>query len=178
MDPSFVTDAPTLDVGLLIARLVVGLLMAAHGAQKLFGWFGGHGLRATGEFFVQIGFHPGRLFATAAALGEFTSGLLVALGFLGPVGPAVMLAVMVVAAITVHWQNGLFASANGIELPLLYGTAAIGLALGGPGRYSLDAVLGLRSTWTPAAIWGALLVGAVGGVVHLALRQRPSPPPA
>lgn len=165
-----------LDLGLLIARLIVGLLIAAHGAQKLFGWFGGYGLKGTGEFFGKLGFQPGRLFATTAGLGEFVSGLLIALGFLGPVGPAILLAVMIVAAISVHWQNGLFATNNGIELPLLYGTAAVRFALAGPGRYSLDEMFGIRFAWTPTAIWAALAVGLVGGIANLALRRRPAEP--
>lgn len=167
-----------LDLGLLIARLIVGLLVAAHGAQKLFGWFGGYGLQATGDFFGKLGFQPGRLFATTAGVGELVSGLLVALGFLGPVGPAILLAVMIVAALSVHWQNGLFATSNGIELPLLYGTAAVRFALAGPGRYSLDELLGIRFAWTPAAIWAALAVGLVGGIANLALRQKPTAPAA
>src|SRR3954462_4373236 len=91
-------EMQTLSVGLLIGRVVIGLLMAAHGAQKLFGWFGGYGLNRTGEFFVHLGFQPGRAFAVAASVGELTSGLLVALGMLGPVGPAIMISVMIVAA--------------------------------------------------------------------------------
>jgi putative oxidoreductase len=165
---------PFLDLAFLFARLLIGLLIAAHGAQKLFGWFGGHGLKATGEFFGQLGFHPSRLFATTAALGEFSSGLLIALGLFGPIGPALTLAVMVVAAITVHWRNGLFATANGIELPLLYSIAAVRFALTGPGRYSLDAVLGLRWTWTPTVIWIALAAGIIGGFLNLALRRPPA----
>ncbi|HEX5133779.1 MAG TPA: DoxX family protein [Thermoanaerobaculia bacterium] len=172
----FTGGAPLLDLGFLIARLVIGLLVAAHGAQKLFGWFGGHGLQATGEFFGKLGFQPGRLFATSAAVGEFVSGLLIALGFLGPVGPAILLAVMIVAAISVHWQNGLFAMTNGIELPLLYGTAAVRFALAGPGRYSLDEIFGIRFAWTPAAIWSALAIGLVGGIANLALRRQPTAP--
>jgi putative oxidoreductase len=163
-----------LDLGLLIARLIVGLLVAAHGTQKLFGWFGGYGLEATGDFFGKLGFQPGRLFATTAGLGELVSGLLIALGFLGPVGPAILLAVMIVAAISVHWKNGLFAATNGIELPLLYGTAAVRFALAGPGRYSLDDLLGIRFAWTPTAIWAALAVGLVGGIANLALRRKPA----
>src|SRR5215470_9273999 len=104
-----------MDIGLLVARLVLGLLMAAHGAQKLFGWFGGHGLTGTAGFFESIGFRPGHLFATAAALGEVGSGVLVALGLFGPVGPALMLSVMIVAG-SIHWPNGLFAMNNGYEL--------------------------------------------------------------
>ena len=163
-----------LDLGFLIARVLIGLLMAAHGAQKLLGWFGGHGLEGTGAFFGQLGFQPGRLFATAAALGEVTSGLLIALGLFGPVGPALMLAVMVVAAISVHWRNGLFATNGGIELPLLYSIAAVRFAMTGPGRYSLDALLGLHWAWTTRVIWLALAAGVLGGVGNLALR-RPAP---
>src|SRR5881398_3545073 len=132
----------TLNVGLLLARVVIGLMMAAHGAQKLFGWFGGYGLTKTGEFFVHLGFRPGRSFAALASATEITSGLLVALGLLGPVGPALMISVMIVAMITVHWEHGLFAIDNGIEVPLLYSTAAVAFALIGYGRYSIDAWLG------------------------------------
>ncbi len=176
MQPQDLIGTPLLDLGFLIARILIGLLMAAHGAQKLFGWFGGHGLRATGEFFGQLGFQPARLFALAAALGELMSGLLIALGLFGPVGPALMLAVMVVAALSVHWRQGLFATTNGIELPLLYSIAAVRFALTGPGRYSLDATLGLQWAWTPRVIWIALAAGILGGVVNLAFRRRPASP--
>ena len=145
----------------------------AHGAQKLFGWFGGHGLEGTGAFFGQLGFSPGRRFATLAGLTELASGILVALGLLGPIGPALMLSVMIVAAISVHWRNGLFATSNGIELPLLYSIAAIRFALTGPGRYSLDALLGIHWVWTPTLIWIALGAGVLGGVLNLAARRRP-----
>ena len=161
-----------MDAGLVLGRLVLGLLMAAHGAQKLFGWFGGYGIGGTGGFFESFGFRPGRLFATAAGLSEFAGGLLVALGLFGPVGPALMLAVMIVAAISVHWQNGLFAMSNGIELPLLYATGAAALALTGPGRYSLDALFGVGSVWSPAVTWPALGLGIIGGVANLAVRRK------
>jgi putative oxidoreductase len=159
--------------GLLLLRLVLGLLMAAHGSQKLFGWFGGHGLAAVSGMFESMGFRPGRLLATAASLSEVGGGLLMALGFLGPLGPALVLAVMIVAAISVHWRNGLFAMANGIEVPLLYAAGATALALMGPGAYSLDAALGL--TFSPALRLSALAVGIIGGVVNLALRRAPAP---
>src|SRR5216684_1078456 len=127
--------------GLLVARLVFGVLMAAHGAQKLFGWFGGYGLAAVSGYFDTLGFRPGRFFAALASTAEVVSGLLVATGLFGPVGPALMLSVMIVAAVSAHWSNGVFATSNGIEVPLLYGAAGAALALTGPGLYSLDAAL-------------------------------------
>jgi putative oxidoreductase len=166
-----------MDSGILVLRLVLGLLMAAHGAQKLFGWFGGHGLAGTGGFFESLGFRPGRVFASAAGISEFGGGLLVALGLLGPVGPSLMLSVMIVAAVSVHWPNGLFAMSNGIEVPLLYGVGALALALTGPGLFSLDAVLGLSSYWTPVVSWAVLVAGILGGAFNLALRRKPAPAP-
>jgi putative oxidoreductase len=146
-------------------------MMLGHGTQKLFGWFGGYGLTGTAGFFESLGFRPGRAFVALAALTEMTSGLLVALGLLGPVGPALMLSVMIVAALSVHWKNGIFASANGIEVPLLYAAGAVTLALTGPGLFSLDALLGLESLWTPEVKWAALAVGIVSGMVNLGLRR-------
>jgi putative oxidoreductase len=171
---TYTTDLQTLSIGLLLARVAIGLLMAAHGTQKLLGWFGGYGLNKTGEFFVQLGFQPGRAFAAAASLTEITSGLLVALGFLGPVGPALMISVMIVAAITVHWGHGLFAASNGIELPLLYAAAAFGFALTGFGQYSLDAWLGIAGRWPTPVTWIALVAGIIGGFANVALRRRPA----
>lgn len=161
-----------LGAGLLIARLLLGLLMAAHGAQKLLGWFGGHGIAATAGFFDTMGFRPGRLFATLAAGTEIASGLLVALGFLGPIGPALIVAVMIVAAVSVHGKNGLFAATNGFEIPLLYGAGSAALALTGFGKYSLDALLGVQAHVTPALTAAALAIGVLGGVGHL-LARRP-----
>jgi putative oxidoreductase len=161
-----------MDQGLLIARVVIGLLMAGHGSQKAFGWFGGYGLKGTGGFMETIGFRPGRLFAAAAAYSEAISGILIALGLLGPIGPALMLSVMIVAAVTVHWKNGLFVTSNGIELPLLYATAATAFALTGPGRFSLDYAIGLQWLSTPFLATAALIIGAAIGFANLALRRR------
>jgi putative oxidoreductase len=157
--------------GLLVLRAVAGLVLAGHGAQKLFGWFGGYGIAGTGRFFEGLGFRPGPAFAAAAGASELLGGLLIVIGFLGPVGPALVLATMIVAAITVHWPHGLFAATNGIELPLLYAAVAVSLALTGPGAYSVDSAFGLSGFWTPALAWGALAIGAIGAVVNLGVRQ-------
>ena len=157
--------------GLILIRLIVGPFMALHGAQKLFGWLGGYGLAGTGGFFEQLGFRPGRLFALAAGLGEVVSGLLVALGFLGPVGPALMVLVMLVAMLTAHSGKGLFASSNGLELPLLYAAAAATLVLIGPGAYSLDELFGLTQFWTPEVRVAALGIAIAGAVANLAVRR-------
>jgi putative oxidoreductase len=159
-----------MNIGLLVARLVFGIAMSAHGAQKLFGWFGGYGISGTGQFFESIGFRPGRVLAVAAGLGEVAGGLLVALGLLGPVGPALMLSVMIVAS-SLHWKNGLFAAANGIELPLLYSAAAVALAFTGYGTYSLDALFGLARVWTPELISTVVAFGVLGGVGNLVVRS-------
>lgn len=158
-----------MSVGLLVARLVFGSVMAAHGAQKLFGWFGGYGIAGTGGFFESVGFRPGRVLALAAGIAETVGGLLVATGFLGPIGPALMLSVMIVAS-SLHWSKGLFAMNDGVELPLLYAATAVALAFTGYGAYSLDAVLGTARLWTTEVISVALLLGILGGVANLVAR--------
>jgi putative oxidoreductase len=164
-------EVDIMNSGLLVFRVGLGLLLAAHGSQKLFGWFGGYGLKGTGGFFESLGFRPGRLFAGLAGATELFSGVLVALGLLGPIGPALVVSVMVVAAVGVHWQHGLFAASNGIEMPLLYGIGAAALALTGPGAYSGDAIIGTASIWTPDLNWIALVAGLIGGALNLSLRR-------
>lgn len=164
-----------MNTALLILRLVLGTAMAAHGAQKLFGWFGGYGLKGTGGFFESIGFKPGVRFALAAGLTEFSSGVLLALGLLGPIGPALLLSVMLVAILTVHVGHGFFATGNGVELPVLYITGALAVAFAGPGTFSLDHVLGLDRVFPSVATWIALAVGVVGAFGNLAVRQAPEP---
>jgi putative oxidoreductase len=158
-------------LGLFVVRAVAGLLIAGHGAQKLFGWFGGYGVAGTGGFLESLGFRPGRAFAAAAGVSEFFGGLLIAGGLLGPVGPALVLATMLVVIVSVHWHNGVFAATNGVELPLLNASVAVAIALTGFGAGSLDAALGLTALWTPWVVFGVLGVGVVGGVANLAARH-------
>ncbi len=152
-----------MDSGLLIGRLILGLGLASHGAQKLFGWFDGHGPRGAGAIFETLGFRPGIVFAVLAGLGEFAGGLLTALGLFGPIGPALIVTVMIVAMACVHWPNGFFATANCVELPLAYAAGAFLIAFGGAGRYSLDAVFRLDAAFTATMAWIA-----VGGAFVLA----------
>ena len=162
-----------MDIGLLIARLVFGLLFAAHGCQKLFGWFGGPGMSGTAAFLEGLGFRPGRLFAVANAVAECAGGVLLALGLFEPLATALVVSVMIVAIATVHWGNGLL-SPNGVELPLLYLTVALSLALTRHGAHSLDAVFGLSAWWTPQITAIVLATGVVGGLVSLGIRRRAS----
>ena len=166
-----------ISAGLLVLRLVIGLSMAAHGTQKLFGWFGGYGLAGTGGFFESLGFRPGKTFAFAAGATEVVSGILVAFGFLGPIGSALMLSVMIVAAVTVHWKNGFFASSGGIELTVLFAVAAVALAFTGFGQFSLDAITGLDTLFTPRESIAALLIGVIGAIGNLSLRHQKSVSP-
>jgi len=160
-----------MDIALLLVRLI-GIGFAAHGAQKLFGWFGGHGIAGTAGFFEQIGFRPGRAFAIAAGFSELAGGLLVALGLFGPFGPMFMIAVMTTAALSVHAPNGFFGQNNGYELPLAYAGLAFLLAFTGFGAYSLDAALGLSALWTPTISWIAVGLGILGGLGNHATRRK------
>jgi putative oxidoreductase len=160
-----------MSAGLLILRLVLGGLFAVHGSQKLFGWFGGYSLSGTGTFLEGLGVRPGRLFAAADGLAEFGGGVLLMLGLFGPVAAAAIIAGMLVAILTVHVGNGLLATTNGVELPLLYIASALCLALTGPGAYSIDAALGLSASWTPLVIAIVLLSGVLGGLASLGLRR-------
>lgn len=127
-------------IGLLLIRLVVGLSLAAHGAQKLFGWFGGYGPKGTGGFFDSIGFKPGVLLAVLVGLAEFGGGLMIAAGFLTWLGAAFIVIVMLGALLKVHLKHGFWNGANGIEFPLILIAVVIGIALIGAGDYSLDAL--------------------------------------
>ena len=166
-----------MDIGLLLLRITVGLTLAAHGSQKLFGWFGGYGLQGTGQFMEGLGFRPGRRHALMAGLAEFGGGLLLAAGFLTPFGAALIASVMLVAIVTVHLKNGFFATAGGYEYNVILAASALAIAFTGPGALSLDALLGVPDS---GVIWGlgAAGIALAGAAGQLAQRQRTSPAPA
>lgn len=175
------TDAH--DLGLLVLRAGLGGTLAAHGAQKLFGWFGGGGLNATGGFFESMGFEPGRANAVLAGVAEAGGGALLALGLATPAAGAAVAGTMVVAG-SMHRQHGFFAENGGWEFPGLLALGAASLALSGPGRLSLDEALSHRVNrhWMRAAALGSVPV-AVALVFRrrqatLAARPAPEPPAA
>ena len=152
-----------MNLALLVLRLVVGLGFAAHGAQKLFGAFGGGGISATAGFFEQVGLRPGRRHAVAAGLAEFAGGLLIALGLLTPFAAAALIGVMTAAVLTVHLRNGFFVTQNGYEYNLTLTAVVFALSGIGAGNWSLDHVLGLDLMGTGWAL-AALAAGVLGGV--------------
>lgn len=160
-----------MDLGLLILRLVVGGLFIGHGAQKLFGWFGGHGLKGTGGFFESIGYRPGPFMALVAGATETVGGLLLVSGLGTPLGAAMLIGVMVNAIVSVKRSQGLW---SGYELDLLYGVAALALAFSGAGTNSLDSAIGWDLS---GAAWGlgALALGIVTAGFALSSRRVTRP---
>ncbi|MEV0123561.1 DoxX family membrane protein [Streptomyces sp. NPDC050703] len=158
------------DLGLLLLRAGTGGVLAAHGAQKLFGWFGGHGLEGTGAFFESIGYAPGKRNALVAGLAEAGGGALLALGLATPAAGSAAAGAMAGAA-AVHAPSGFFSQGGGYEYPAFLGLASAALAVTGPGRYSVDHAVGhsLNRAWmVPAALAGT----AVGVLVTLAARNK------
>jgi len=169
------------DLGLLVLRLGFGGAAAAHGAQKLFGWFGGPGIEGTGGFFESVGFKPGKRNALMAGLTETGGGVAVALGLAtGPAGAA-LTGNMAVAS-TVHGYDKFFAQDGGPEMSLAYAVVGSALALTGAGRYSVDALIGhvLDKPWMRVAAY-ASAAGAAAAIIlarrnELASRPAPTAP--
>jgi putative oxidoreductase len=164
--------------GILLLRVVVGMSLAAHGTQKLFGWFGGGGPRGTAGSFGSLGFRPPLAMALVAG-GSETAGFAFALGFLTPFAALAMASVMVVAVGSVHWKNGFWAGKGGYEYNLALWTVAVAISATGPGRFSIDHVLGwannLSGVW-----WGVgVLVGSIAvGLLVVSTRQTPVATPS
>jgi putative oxidoreductase len=164
------------DWGLLILRVIVGLLVAGHGAQKLFGWFGGPGMQGTTGWLASMGMRPAGFWAFMAGLSEFGGGLLLALGLLNPLGSLGIIAAMLVAIVKVHWSKGVWNSAGGYEFPLTNLAAALALALTGPGAYSLDHALNiaLPQPLTLLAGLGLVFLGLAAALLTPAPEETPA----
>ncbi|KJS59249.1 DoxX family protein [Streptomyces rubellomurinus] len=163
------TSPHAYDAGLLLLRLALGLTMAAHGSQKLFGWFGGGGLDGTGQFFTMSGYPAGHAMAVVAGLTETLGGLALAVGLLTPLAGAAIVGTMV-NAIAVTWGGGFFAP-KGNEYELLLTAAAAALALTGPGRYAVDRFLPVLRAHRLAYGAAAVVVGLATAGVVLLLRK-------
>ncbi|MBB1253505.1 DoxX family protein [Streptomyces sp. OF3] len=156
------------DVGLLVLRLALGLVMAAHGAQKLFGWFDGGGLAGTEAFFDSVGYPAAGTMALVAALTETFGGLALALGVLTPLAGAAVFGTML-NALAVKWGGGFFGP-QGVEYELVLVALAAGLTLTGPGRLALDRALPVLREHRLRHGFGAVVLGAVVAGVILLIR--------
>lgn len=146
MSNSFLNRVLATDNGAaaLTLRIPVGIIFAAHGAQKLFGWFGGHGLDGTGQFFGSVGLNPGYLMALLAGLAEFFGGLALIAGLLVRPAAAALAFAMLIAIFAVHWSKGFFAASGGYEYALALFAASLSLLFSGAGRFSVDRAIGER----------------------------------
>lgn len=168
-------DTTTVDLGLLVLRLGVGLPFAMHGAQKLFGWFGGGGPRGTASYFASLGFGDGRAAALLAGAAELLGGLGLAVGLVTPLAAAGIAGTMTTAALVNNAANGFWSVAKGWELNGYLVVVALAVAVAGPGAVSLDAVLGLGPAGEPVAgpLGAAVaLAGVVGGWLRWVTRTR------
>lgn len=167
-----------MDIALLVLRVVVGLYLFGHGAQKLFGWFGGPGQAGTAGFMSMLGFRPARFWALGAGLAEAVGGLLLALGLLNPLGSLGVIAAMLVATFSVHLGKGAFNATGGPELPLTNVAVAVAVAVAGPGRYSLDSLLGVALPEPAFGVVFAVLTLLGVAAALLTRRTAPEPEPA
>ena len=160
------------DLALLATRLTLGGSIAMHGAQKMFGVQDGPGLKGASGMMESLGFKPGTVFASLNAATEMASGTMIALGVLGPIGPALLLSVMAVATETVHRPKGYWQQNGGFEMNAMYAINAVTLANEGYGAYSLDELLGWRERFRPMHGWLSLTAGIAAAMVVLAQREK------
>jgi putative oxidoreductase len=158
-----------MDAGLLLLRVVVGLLLVGHGTRKLFGWFGGGGLAGIAWHFRSLGYWRPRLLAGFVGSAELAGVVGLAAGLLSPLAAAAVIATMLNAAVGVHRRNGLWAIDNGFEYPAVLAAAAAAVAFTGSGAASLDARLGLGSGGIESGVF-AVALGIVAGTAALVSR--------
>ncbi|MBV8160085.1 MAG: DoxX family protein [Acidimicrobiia bacterium] len=159
-----------MDFGLLVLRLVVGALFIGHGTQKLFGWFGGHGVEGTGGFLESLGYRPGTRYAVLGGVAEAGGGLLLVLGLLTPLAAAAVIGMMINAIFAVHVDKGAWNQDGGYEYPLVLAVAAGAIALGDGGTAAVDRLLGLNLGGLLG--WLGILVGIIAGVVAANMRRE------
>ncbi len=164
----------TVDVALVMIRLVLGITFILHGGQKLFGWFGGSGMKGTIGFMAKLGVAHPRLLAWSAALSEFGGGALVGIGLITPLAAAIVASTMVVAIATVHGKNGFFATNRGYEYNLSLIVLSVTLMLLGGGALSLDRVFGIAYRFDQLPGWMAVILVLVpfSGLIATEISKR------
>jgi putative oxidoreductase len=163
----------SLNIGIAILRLALGFVFIGHGAQKLFGWFGGSGFSGTTQMMEHLNLHPAQFWALVAGSAEFFGGLFLALGLLTPLAAAVIIGVMLMAILKVHLKNGVWNSNRGFEYPLMNALLSAFLGLFGPGAAALDTTLGFNYPTMEVFViaLAVVVVGVLGGLLLGSLSQ-------
>ncbi len=167
------------NLALLLIRATLGLFMAGHGAQKLFGWFGGPGIEGTGGFMEALGLRPGKQWAILGGASEFGGGVLTLLGLLNPLGSLGVIGAMSMATAKVHWNNPIWVTEGGAEFPITNIVTATALMLTGPGKLSFDHAFGIRlPRWiAPLGLVAVLLVVAYANQQEASQQEAPQEGP-
>jgi putative oxidoreductase len=166
------------DLALAVLRTVVGGILAAHGAQKVFGWWGGPGWAGWQGAMQRMGLRPAAGWAAISAGTELLGGLALVVGLLTPLAAAALTAQMAVIIVRAHWPRGFWNRDGGIEFPLSLAAGVVATMLLGPGDWALDAALPVQVVYEPALRWGSVAVALVGAAVALVMRPSEEPTPS